>query len=171
VIDPVMGDDGEIDLGMPEEMPKKIRALIADADIVTPNMTEYSLLTGETYSLRPRTGDEAEKMLDAMLDMGARAAVITSLPLEDGLANAYKSRSGAAGFCRFERLPAHYPGTGDLFASVLTGAVVNGLPLEKAVSKATRFTRKCIERSIPVDTELVYGVQLEPMLSALMAEE
>ena len=168
VLDPVMGDDGRLYSGMAEEMPKKWRALCAHADVVTPNMTEYALLTGEAYSLAPRTRAQAEGMLKKLLDMGAKSAVITSLPLEGGLANAYMRREdGQMGVCAFERLDAHYPGTGDLFASVLTGALLRGEALEGAVRRATAFTRLCVEHSMAFDTPVNYGVDLEPLLPRL----
>ena len=168
VLDPVMGDDGRLYSGMAEEMPEKWRALCAHADVVTPNMTEYALLTGEAYSLAPRTRAQAEGMLKKLLDMGAKSAVITSLPLEGGLANAYMRREdGQMGVCAFERLDAHYPGTGDLFASVLTGALLRGEALEGAVRRATAFTRLCVEHSMAFDTPVNYGVDLEPLLPRL----
>lgn len=168
VLDPVMGDDGRLYTGMPEDMPAKWRGLCARADVVTPNMTEYALLTGEAYSLAPRTVAQAEKMLDALLEMGAQSAVITSLPLEGGLANAYMRRGDrAAGICAFERLEAHYPGTGDLFASVLTGALLQGKTLEAAVAQATAFTRRAVARTMRLPTEVNYGVDLEPLLPLL----
>ena len=168
VLDPVMGDDGRLYAGMPEDMPAKWRGLCARADVVTPNMTEYALLTGEAYSLAPRTMAQAEKMLDALLEMGAQSAVITSLPLEKGLANAYMRRGDkAAGICAFERLEAHYPGTGDLFASVLTGALLQGKALETAVAQATALTRRAVARTMRLPTEVNYGVDLEPLLPLL----
>ena len=168
VLDPVMGDDGRLYAGMPEDMPAKWRGLCARADVVTPNMTEYALLTGEAYSLEPRTMAQAEKMLDALLEMGAQSAVITSLPLEKGLANAYMRRGDkTAGICAFERLEAHYPGTGDLFASVLTGALLQGKALEAAVAQATAFTRRAVARTMRLPTEVNYGVDLEPLLPLL----
>ena len=168
VLDPVMGDDGRLYSGMAEEMPEKWRALCAHADVVTPNMTEYALLTGEAYSLAPRTRAQAEGMLKKLLDMGAKSAVITSLPLEGGLANAYMRREdGQMGVCAFERLDAPYPGTGDLFASVLTGALLRGEALEGAVRRATAFTRLCVEHSMAFDTPVNYGVDLEPLLPRL----
>ena len=168
VLDPVMGDDGRLYSGMAEEMPEKWRALCAHADVVTPNMTEYALLTGEAYSLAPRTRAQAEGMLKKLLDMGAKSAVITSLPLEGGLANAYMRREdGQMGVCAFERLDAHYPGTGDLFASVLTGALLRGEALEGAVRRATAFTRLCVQHSMAFDTPVNYGVDLEPLLPRL----
>ena len=69
VLDPVMGDDGRLYSGMAEEMPAKWRSLCAHADVVTPNMTEYALLSGEAYSLAPRTRAQAEKMLRNLLDL------------------------------------------------------------------------------------------------------
>ena len=168
VLDPVMGDDGRLYSGMAEEMPKKWRALCAHADVVTPNMTEYALLTGEAYSLAPRTRAQAEGMLQTLLDMGANSAVITSLPLEGGLANVYMRRGDRQmGLCAFERLDAHYPGTGDLFASVLTGALLRGEGLEDAVGRATDFTRLCVRRSMRFSTPVNYGVDLEPLLPRL----
>lgn len=168
VLDPVMGDDGRLYSGMAEEMPEKWRALCAHADVVTPNMTEYALLTGEAYSLAPRTRAQAEGMLKKLLDMGAKSAVITSLPLESGLANVYMRRGEKRmGLCAFERLDAHYPGTGDLFASVLTGALLRGEALEDAVRRATDFTRLCVERSMRFPTPVNYGVDLEPLLPLL----
>ena len=168
VLDPVMGDDGRLYAGMPKSMPAKWRGLCARADVVTPNMTEYALLTGEAYSLAPRTMAQAEKMLDALLEMGAQSAVITSLPLEKGLANAYMRRGDkAAVICAFERLEAHYPGTGDLFASVLTGALLQGKALETAVAQATALTRRAVARTMRLPTEVNYGVDLEPLLPLL----
>ena len=168
VLDPVMGDDGRLYSGMAEEMPKKWRALCAHADVVTPNMTEYALLTGEAYSLAPRTRAQAEGMLQTLLDMGANSAVITSLPLEGGLANVYMRRGDRQmGLCAFERLDAHYPGTGDLFASVLTGALLRGEGLDGATRRATDFTRRCVERSLGIPRPVNYGVDLEPLLPLL----
>ena len=168
VLDPVMGDDGRLYSGMAEEMPEKWRSLCARADVVTPNMTEYALLSGEAYSLAPRTRAQAEKMLRNLLDMGAKSAVVTSLPLEDGLANAYMRREdGQMGVCAFERLDAHYPGTGDLFASVLTGALLRGEGLDGATRRATDFTRRCVERSLGIPRPVNYGVDLEPLLPLL----
>ena len=107
-------------------------------------------------------------MLKKLLDMGAKSAVITSLPLESGLANVYMRRGEKRmGLCAFERLDAHYPGTGDLFASVLTGALLRGEALEGAVRRATDFTRLCVERSMRFPTPVNYGVDLEPLLPLL----
>ena len=168
VIDPAMGDDGRLYAGMSAQMPARWRELCARADVATPNMTEYALLTGEAYSLAPRSAAQAARMLGALLDMGAQSAVITSLPLERGPANVYMRRSdGKLGVCPFTRLDAHYPGTGDLFASVLTGALLQGDDLENAVLRATAFTRRAVARTMRLPTPVNFGVDLEPLLPLL----
>ncbi len=167
VLDPVMGDDGALYAGMPGEMAGSWRMLASQADVITPNLTEYALLTGEPHSLAPRTEREAGRMLEKLLSMGAKSAVITSVPLANGPANAYMATDGALGLCRYERLNAHYPGTGDLFASVLTGALLLGDGLASAVQRATDFTRLAIARSMEIARDVNYGVDLEPILSKL----
>ena len=168
VLDPVMGDDGALYSGMSPAMPDCWRTLCAHADVVTPNMTEYALLCGEAYSLAPRTPEQARRMLRSLLDLGAKCAVITSLPMREGPVNAYmRAQDGRLGLCPFSHLQAHYPGTGDLFASVLTGALVQGAPLEQAVERATSFTRRAVERTMRMSTRVDFGVDLEPLLALL----
>ncbi|HBM80407.1 MAG TPA: pyridoxamine kinase, partial [Clostridiaceae bacterium] len=47
VIDPVMGDDGELYSSMDNEMVEGMKELIGSADIITPNMTEAAFLLDE----------------------------------------------------------------------------------------------------------------------------
>ena len=169
VLDPVMGDDGQLYTGMAASMPETWRNLVSRSDVITPNLTEYALLAKEEFSLRPRTEREAKRMLRNLLDMGAGSAVITSLPMPGGPANAYMRADRALGLCPYERLPAHYPGTGDLFASVLTGALVAGETLERAVARATDFSSRAVARSMETGVPVQYGVDLEPLLPLLIA--
>ena len=64
-------------------------------------------------------------------------------------------------------MPVHYPGTGDLFASVLTGALVKGEPLGGAVALASDYVRRVMEESSVTEGEPRYGVQLEKTLGWL----
>lgn len=168
IIDPVMGDDGAMYRGMDAEMPARMRELCAQADLITPNMTEYALLTGQEHCAAERSETEAREMLDRLLEATrARAAMITSVPLKHGLANAYLTREGAFGLLRFERLPAHYPGTGDLFASVLTGALLAGEDLAQAMRRATEYVKDTVAATMACGTEVNFGVQLEGTLAKL----
>jgi len=170
VVDPVMGDDGKLYASMPPDMPAEMRCLCAKADLITPNMTEAALLTGAPYDLAPRAPGQIEAMF---FSLDAKCAVITSVPLlNNRWANVLKRR-GERGYWQaaFEPVPVHYPGTGDLFTSVMTGALVQGASPQSAMARATRFVRSVVARSERSGGEIRAGVQLEAGLAELMAGE
>ena len=179
VVDPVLGDDGRMYRALPREMPQAMRRLCAGADVVTPNLTEAALLTGAKPPEPGRgalgTNESRERyrlpqlraLLEGLLALGPKVALVTGVPLEDVHVNAWMGADGALRLCEYEPVPASYPGTGDLFASVLAGALTRGEALEAAVRRATDFVRDVMRRTLECGTEPVYGVQLEPALGAL----
>ncbi len=167
IVDPVMGDEGRLYSGVDASMAEAMRALCRAADVVTPNMTEFSVLAGEDYSMRPRTRSEIDEMLKRL---PSRAAVVTSVPYAGGLANAYRDFSGETGVIPFEAVDGHYPGTGDLFASVLTGALVAGDAIKSAVARAADFVSRAMALSRGAG-DPNHGVQLEAALPYLLEEQ
>ena len=172
VVDPVMGDEGEIYSALPEAIVEEMRRLCSGADVITPNLTEAALLLGESYTEAPRTDGQIEYMLRGLSKLGAKRVVLTGVPKADGrMANAYMTQGDRMhGEIAFERLGVQYPGTGDLFASVLTGAMVQGAELSKAVERAAEFVYRAIEVTIPVKTEPRMGVQFEKILHVLACD-
>jgi len=78
VVDPVLGDNGRMYGPISSEMVSEMNLLIGRADIITPNLTEASLLLGRPF---PETINETEAK-DWMLrlsDMGPGIVVITSV--------------------------------------------------------------------------------------------
>ena len=59
-------------------------------------------------------------------------------------------------------------GTGDVFASVLTGGLVKGDSLPKAARRAAEFVRACAVRTVEQDLPLGEGVDFEPLLGTLI---
>jgi pyridoxine kinase len=57
-----------------------------------------------------------------------------------------------------------YPGTGDIFASVLLGELLRDTPFAKAVETAAEFVAHLIKQSAQIDTPVREGVALEPEL-------
>lgn len=164
IVDPVMGDEGKLYSGVDASMADAMRALCRAADVVTPNITEFSCLAGEDFSMHARTRAQIDKMLTKL---PARAAVLTSVPFEGGLANAYRTFDGETGIVPFEAIDGHYPGTGDLFASVLTGALVTGASLGDAVARAATFVSQAMTLSHGAG-DPNHGVHLEAALPLLM---
>jgi pyridoxine kinase len=58
-------------------------------------------------------------------------------------------------------------GTGDIFCSIIAADAVNGVPFRDSVKKASRFVKKCIQRSIELDIPLTDGVCFEEFLGTL----
>ena len=112
-------------------------------------------------------------LLKRLLGLGARSVVLTSVPMEDGsMANAWmRAGDQSHGEMRFHPLPIHYPGTGDLFASVLTGALLRGQGLEAAVRRAAGYIYHAMEITNAVGSEPRMGVQFEKNLWELADAE
>lgn len=161
VVDPVMGDHGKMYSSLPAEMPGRMIRLAKGA-LITPNRTEAALLTGLELSERP------EKLLEALLEKTqASCALITGAEN----ANVWMERAeGRLHALPYEPEPGAYPGTGDLFAAVLTGALAQGACMERAVEKAAGFVKQAVARTRAVGSDSRCGVQFEGLLH-LLAED
>lgn len=170
VVDPVLGDEGQLYSSMPASMPGSMRALCGQADVITPNLTEVGLLLEEPYSHEPRSPREVMRTLARLCELGARAALVTSMPVGQGRVANVCARAGEKGYwqCAYHPVPVHYPGTGDLFSSVLTGALLRGEGMPEAMERATRYVYRAVRDTQCLDTEVRAGVQLERSLGALL---
>ncbi len=64
-------------------------------------------------------------------------------------------------------MPVSYPGCGDIFASVLTGALLGGASLPIAMSRAAGFVELCVKTTFSYGSDTRYGVMFESVLPAL----
>ena len=71
----------------------------------------------------------------------------------------------------FPRVDGSYPGTGDIFASVLTGAILGGDSLPIAIERASRFVERVIKTTFSYGTDTRYGVMLERVLPSLYGHD
>ena len=60
-----------------------------------------------------------------------------------------------------------FHGTGDVFDSVLTGALMQGRSLPAAAEQAAEFVRACAVRTAASDIPPREGVEFEPLLGLL----
>lgn len=166
VVDPVLGDHGRLYRSITVEMAEAMGTLCRHADVITPNLTEANLLLG-------RAPDEpvscVEKMAEALSDCGRRSVVITGVSPADGQVGAvwYDRKSASVGLAAEEQVEGTYPGTGDLFAAVLTGGLVRGESLADSTARATDFVRLCAKRTLERNLPPREGVEFEPLLGLL----
>ena len=168
LIDPLMGDNGALYAGFSDAFPQAMRALCGRADVLTPNVTEACLLTGTAYS---PVQDEAQtrRLLERLLELGCRAAVLTGLRVDGDMAVAALQRDGTGTLVRTSYIPEVFHGTGDLFASTCAGALVQGAPLERAVRLAADYVALTLRRTVQAPDRRWYGVNFQETLPELMA--
>ena len=166
VIDTVMGDNGKIYSTYTEKMCREIKTLVSLADVITPNVTEACYLSDEEYKGESISIEKAEEISRKLCAMGTKAVVITGIDDGKTLTNfVYENNKSTK--ISIPKSKKVFSGTGDLFASVLTGAIVKGNSLEYAVGVASQFISDCIEFTIKEDTPVSEGVLFEPLLYKL----
>ncbi|MCR5706665.1 MAG: pyridoxamine kinase [Ruminococcus sp.] len=168
VVDPVMGDAGKLYAGFTDELVSGMRKLCTKADYVIPNMTEAAFLLDIPYE---ESADEehSRRLLRSLAELGCKRPVLTGVRRGDEHgAVAYDSESGRyhSAYCR--HIDRRFHGTGDIFASVFTGAVTLGKDLGEALELAVRFTSDCITATLPHADEVWYGSCFELCLGNLI---
>lgn len=169
VVDPVMGDHGEVYKTYTPAMCAGMAQLAAQADVITPNLTEAALLLGIPYETL--SADEAScRSIAEQLSMdGRRSVVLTGASAGPDLTGAvcFDAKTGRTDILQAERVPRTFLGTGDVFASVLTGALVKGDALPEATRQAVDFVHACAARTMEENIPLREGVDFEPLLGLL----
>lgn len=181
VVDPVMGDDGRMYRALPKDMPEAMRRLCRGADVITPNLTEAALLTDTEYP--GPAGDDLPgtnpapaaigcamvgELLEKLMELGPKTALLTGVPMDGAHVNAWMGQDGKVRTCAYEPVHASFPGTGDMFSSVLAGALTRGDSFERAVSLATDYVRETMRTTVECKTVPVFGTQLEKTLHRLI---
>lgn len=179
-VDPVMGDDGELYSTYTAELVRGIAGICEGADLITPNLTEACYLTGTKFprfcpTVREDAEELADKLLKKLTDLfGCRLTVVTGIEIrpEKGapsVLTALSEHGEKPSFHAVPLLPRSYPGTGDVFASVLIGKLLRGTPPQDAVETACEFVCFLTEKSSHYDTPIRDGLVIEPYLSRLCA--
>ena len=169
-VDPVMADNGKLYPAFDMDYVRKNAELCAGADIVVPNITEASLMTGMDY--REEYGvDYIKELLRRMNDLGARVNVITGVSLEKGKTGVmgFDRESGEYYVYQNDRVDAVYHGTGDLFSSACVGEIMKGRDWRDAMRIAADYTARTIEVTLESADKPWYGVDFEATLPELIA--
>lgn len=172
VIDPVLGDNGKFYKTFDEKMAIEMRRLVTKADVITPNITEAAILLNEEYKT-DFSNNEIKDWLLRLTELGPDTVIITSIP-ESPLGKrtsvaAYSKNSGRFWKVSCEYIPAFYPGTGDAFTSVITGALLQGDSLPVAIDRAVTFISLAIRASFGNNNDPMEGINLERVLGSLNA--
>ena len=139
-VDPIMGDEGKLYNGVGEETVAHMRKMVAVADCIVPNYTEAAYLADMPYH-EDMTEEEARALTIRLHEMGAKSVVVTSAKV-DGV------------------------GTGDIFAAVMLGWLVDGVPLQESTHRAMDAVRTMIDRNRDKEDKYL-GIPIETCLEVL----
>ena len=173
IVDPCMGDNGALYSGFTPDFARAMAGLCAKADVIVPNLTEASFMLGEPYIAEGYTKEYIEEMLKKLAALGARRIVLKGISFDDkklGIA-CYDSQTQKITWYFHEKMPQSFHGTGDIFASVLTGALVRGFSLDKACRLAADFVVEAIRATLSHKDYNWYGVDFESVLHMLTVVE
>lgn len=176
VIDPVLGDNDLADAETVyyDRMNDLLLAMgdfVKIADVITPNLTEACLLTGRKYPKGFLTTEEIRDLAFELSELGPKKIAITSVMTDENhMKVAVLDRRNnifEMPDCGYINRPFH--GTGDIFAAVLTGALLGGKSMVDASICAVDFVKSCIEETLKRDDmNIEYGVIFEKALKNLI---
>ena len=180
IVDPCMADNGRLYPGFTQEFAFAMAKLCAKADIVVPNMTEASFMLGVPYCAGG-TYDEAylKKILKDIAALGAKKVVLKGVEFSKDQPSfknvlgkigivAYDAEKDAFSSYFHEKVDQNFHGTGDIFASVFTGAYLRGLTLEESYSLAADFVVEAIKETMKQENHNWYGVDFEAVFPYLI---
>lgn len=179
VVDPVLGDHGRAYRTCTPEMCRGMVELAELADVITPNLTEAAFLLSRDYKDlldggRAFHDEGALRRLAEELSLGGtRSVALTGAALSPGRTGAmcFDARTGTAEAVQTEFVAHPLHGTGDVFASVLTGALMRGDALRDAAALAVDFIHACAVRTVDQGLPLREGVDFEPLLGRLIGRQ
>jgi pyridoxine kinase len=168
IVDPVMGDNGNAYSGFPLSYPSYMLRLCQKADIITPNITEGALLTGMPYIESNYNEEYIETMLRKLYSLTKATVVLTGVSFDKKRIGAAIYEDGEISYVFAEKATKSFHSTGDIFASVLTGSIMNGRSLKSAAQIAVNFVSLCIRKTISDKADPRFGVNFETQIPELI---
>lgn len=169
-IDPVMGDNGSLYANFTKEFARGMAKLCGKADIITPNITEAAFMLQEPFPKKGYSRGYIENILVRLTELGPKCAILSGVSFEKGRLGAASYRKDTKTFSYYctDEIEGSYHGTGDVFASAVLGALMNGMYLEDTLKAAVNFTVESIARTKQAGTDVRYGVDFEHSIPNLI---
>lgn len=168
ITDPVMADNGKLYKGFDGGYAGYMLKLCSAADIITPNITEAALILGVKFREGPYSEDYINALLEGLYVKTHSKIVLTGVYYDERRIGAAVYDGEKKSYVFTERLCSMYHGTGDIFSSTLTAALMNGRSLKAAAQIAVDFTAACIKKTMEEDTDPRLGVNFESQIPNLI---
>ena len=181
VIDPCMADNGKLYTGFSQDFVKQMAKLCGRANVILPNMTEACFLVNQDYDFLVQTNESITKVMAKLLSLGAKQVILKgvefskekigvaycSQKLFDNNFSTNENNMEDMNIYFHHRYDENFHGTGDVFASAVTGALVLKKDIKDAVKIACDFVQESIECTLLNPNYNWYGVDFESALRNL----
>lgn len=170
MVDPVMADNGKLYQIYSHSMVDGMKKLCAHADVIVPNLTEAAFLLDEEYRGDGYDKSYIENTLRKLSGIGPKKVVLTGVSFKSHELGAacFNSLTNEIHYAYCERIDGYFHGTGDVFASTLLSAMLNGFSLKDSTQIAVDYTHKCIALTEQLSLEKRYGVCFEMAIPYLL---
>ena len=166
-VDPVMGDYGKLYGGADEGTIRCMREMLGVAHLCFPNYTEACLLTNMPYKEEGISREGAIELVNKVRRIGSLSVIITSCIVEGQHAVVgYNHFSGKHFLLPYEEIPVQFPGTGDIFSSIIVGRLQDGEKLEVATQSAMDTLHSWIDQNKD-NQDINRGIPIERHLNEL----
>ncbi|MGN0159278.1 MAG: bifunctional hydroxymethylpyrimidine kinase/phosphomethylpyrimidine kinase [Brotaphodocola sp.] len=148
MVDPIMADGGRLYNGIGEERVLAMRRLVSISDVMVPNMTEASFLTGIRPGKESGTWKEICEIIDGLRQLSGKSVVITSAVMSETgehMVCGYDHKIDEYFQVFYEHLPVRVAGTGDIFSTIMLGEILAGRSLHESVKKAVSILERLIK--------------------------
>lgn len=147
ILDPAMGDNGKLYNGITEEHAEAMKDLCSMAQVVLPNVTEASLLTGQPYQVWT-DGQYLRAMLESLCRRKTQTVVITGVSPsknQTGFAGIHAEEGMFSYHTHRRGMPLH--GTGDMFSAVFAGSYLLGKDPMESAELAAKFVERVLDNT------------------------
>lgn len=170
VMDPAMADNGKLYAGFDEAFAKKMATLCAKADIILPNISEACFMLGEEYPGEDADEATVKALIEKLTGLGARYSVITGTTFADGTFGFTGFDAETKEFFSYGTKKVNWKshGTGDIFASAVTGALMNGFSVYDSLKIAADYSCACIQNTYDDPEKVDYAVNFEAEIPYLL---
>lgn len=166
IVDPVLGDNGRLYHNGYNNIIPHIYNLISLADVITPNITEASILTYHEYKEDPDE-DYIYKILDKLKSQGCKNVVLTGIVNKDKIFNYAMFEDKSVKQYKAKYYPHKIHGAGDLFTSTMLAAMLNENKLDSAIRFATKYVESAIKFTVKQNDFEKKGICFEKNIAEL----
>lgn len=166
IVDPAFADNGKLYPVFDDAYVQAMKTLCSSADILLPNITEACFLSGMEYKeiYDPKY---IENLLVSLSKLGDFTIVLTGVGYAPDKTGVVVYKNGKLDYYEHERISKGCHGTGDVYASAFTGALLKGKTIFESAKIAADYTVLCIKNT-QGDANHWYGVNFEPVLQKLI---